>query len=303
MYTDHKPLTYALLSASERSPRQARHLSFIAEFTSDIQYIRGKHNVVADALPRIQAVRTPAIDLYQLAVDQTNSEEIEAYRTSITGLELQDVPFQNVSLLCDVSLGKPRPVVSRSWTYRVFQAVHSLAHPGPRPTQRAVADRFVWHGLKKDIRRWCKECNACQTAKMQCHTRAPISSETPPAGRFLSLHVDLVGPLPPSEGMTYLFTKIDRFTRWPEAISIPDAKASTCAKAFTRPCIAHFKVPQEITSDLGAQFAFSLSGELGRTLGVRMQQTTAYHPQDNGMIERLHRQLKGSLRARTTYPY
>ena len=105
--------------------------------------------MVADALSRIQAVTMPAIDFYQLAVNQTNSEEIEAYRTSITGLELQDVPFQDVSLLCDVSLGKPRPVVPRSWTYRVFEVVHSLAHPGPHPTQRAVADRFVWHGLKK----------------------------------------------------------------------------------------------------------------------------------------------------------
>ena len=155
--------------------------------------------MVAGALLRIQAVTTPAIDLYQLAVDRTNSEEIEAYRTSITGLELQDVPLQDVSLLCDVSLGKPRPVVARSWTYRVFEVVHSLAHPESRPTQRAVADRFVWHGLEKDIRRWCKECNACQTAKIQRHTRAPISSRTPPAGRFLSLHVDLIGPLPPSD--------------------------------------------------------------------------------------------------------
>ena len=114
LYTDHKLLTYALPSASERSPRQARHLSFIAEFTSDIQYIRGKHNVVVDALSRIQAVTTPPIDLYQLAVDQSNYEENEAYRTSITGLALQDVPFRDVSLLCDVSLGKPRPVVPRS---------------------------------------------------------------------------------------------------------------------------------------------------------------------------------------------
>ena len=175
----HKPFTYALPSASERSLRQSRHLSFIAEFTSDIQYIRGKHNVVADALSGIQAVTTPAIDLYQLAVDKTNSEKIEAYRIFITGLEFQDIPLQDVSLLYDVSLGKPRPVVPRSWTYRVFEVVHSLAHPGPRPTQRAVADRFVWHGLKKNIRRWCKECNACQTAKIHCHTRAPISSKTP----------------------------------------------------------------------------------------------------------------------------
>ena len=34
-----------------------------------------------------------------------------------------------------------------------------------------------------------------------------------------------------------------------------------------------------------------------------MQQTTTYHPQANGMIERLHCKLKDSLRARTTDPY
>ena len=122
-------------------------------------------------------------------------------------------------------------------------------------------------------------------------------------GRFLSLHVDLVGPLPPSEGMTYLFTMIDRFTGWPEALPIPDAKASTCAKALIRHWIADFGVSQDITSDRDAQFTSSLWSELGRTLAVRMQQNTAYHPQANGMIERLRHQLKDSLRARTIDPY
>ena len=57
---------------------QARHLSFIAEFTSDIQYIRGKHNVVADALSRIHAATIDFIDFYQLAKDQSSSIEIKA---------------------------------------------------------------------------------------------------------------------------------------------------------------------------------------------------------------------------------
>ncbi|KAK3784104.1 hypothetical protein RRG08_050716 [Elysia crispata] len=35
-------------------------------------------------------------------------------------------------------------------------------------------------------------------------------------------------------------------------------------------------------------------------LGVEANTTTAYHPQANGMVERLHRQLKASLKARTT---
>ena len=303
LYTDHKPLTFALSNAAERSPRQSRHLSFIAEFTSDIQYIRGKHNVVADALSRINAAMVPSIDFQQLSVDQATSPEIDAYRTAVTSLVLQDVPFHNVTLLCDVSLGKPRPIVPREWSRRIFDAVHSLAHLGPRPTQRAVSERFIWHGLKKDIRKWCKECHSCQAAKIQRHTKAPLSTRPVPTGHFLSLHVDLVGPLPPSEGMTYLFTVIDRFTRWPEAIPIPDATATSCVRALIRHWIARFGVPDDITSDCCAQFTSSLWKELGNMLGVKMQRTSAYHPQAKGMIERLHRQLKNSLKARTTGPY
>ena len=213
--------------------------------------MRVKHNVVAEALSRVNNVTMPTIDFQRLAADQENSSEILAYRTAISDLVLQDIPFHGISL-CDVSQGRPRPVIPCEWTYRVFDAVHSLAHAGPRPTQRAVAERFVWHGLKKDIKRQCKECHSCQAAKVHRHTKAPISSRYPPSGRFLNLHVDLVGPLPPSEGMTYLFTVIDRFTRRPKAISLPDAKTSTCVKALIRHWISRFGIPADITSDRGA---------------------------------------------------
>ena len=52
VFTDHKPLTFALSSSAERSPRQTRHLSFIAEFSTDIRHVEGKANVVADTLSR-----------------------------------------------------------------------------------------------------------------------------------------------------------------------------------------------------------------------------------------------------------
>ena len=303
LYTDHKPLTFALSNNADRSPRQSRHLSFIAEFTSDIRHVKGKFNVVADTLSRINTIAEPPIDFRQLANDQAVSQEIAAYLTSITNLLVQDIPFGDVSLLCDMLLGKPRPVLPKEWTYRVFQAIHSLAHAGPRPTQRAIADRYVWHGLKRDIRRWCRECQSCQAAKVHRHIRAPLSHRSQPTGRFHSIHVDLVGPLPPSEGMTYLFTIIDRFTRWPEAIPLPDAKTPTCTNALIRGWISRFGVPADITSDRGPQFTSSLWSNLNKMLGIKQQHTTAYHPQANGMVERLHRQLKDSLKARTTSPH
>jgi len=49
--TDHKPLIYALSTrADHHSPRQIRQLEFIAQFTSDIRYIKGLENAAADAL-------------------------------------------------------------------------------------------------------------------------------------------------------------------------------------------------------------------------------------------------------------
>ena len=41
----HKPLTYVMNSTTERpSLRQTRHLAFIAEFTTDIRYVKGETN-------------------------------------------------------------------------------------------------------------------------------------------------------------------------------------------------------------------------------------------------------------------
>ncbi|GFN96959.1 Pol polyprotein [Plakobranchus ocellatus] len=75
-------------------------------------------------------------------------------------------------------------------------------------------------------------------------------------------------------------------------MALPDAHASTCATALLYHWMARFGVPEDITSDKGRQFTSSLWTQLIHLLGVEANTTTAYHPQANGMVERLHRQLK-----------
>ncbi|GFO50051.1 Pol polyprotein [Plakobranchus ocellatus] len=171
-WADHKPLTFALSSQTDRSPHQTRHLSFIAEFTTDIQHIKGKFNVVADALSRLNTIGFTAdaassnqlnslttdslggdcINFHRLAKDQVNSEEMASYRTPNTGLVLKDVDIGSSTLLCTTSMGISRPVLPTLWTRPVFNKIHGLSLSGIRPTQKAISQGFVWHGMKRDIR-------------------------------------------------------------------------------------------------------------------------------------------------------
>lgn len=44
IYTDHKPITTAISSKAEKSPRQTRYFSYISQFTTDILHVSGKNN-------------------------------------------------------------------------------------------------------------------------------------------------------------------------------------------------------------------------------------------------------------------
>ena len=307
-YTDHKPLTFAFSKSSEPwSPRQQRHLAAVSEFTTDIRHVAGKDNCVADALSRsvINSVTTEIdIDYSAMAAAQLEDPEIAAYRTAISGLTLEDVPFgcSGTTLLCDMSTGQPRPIVPSSWKRQVFEAIHNLSHPSIRATRTLIANKFVWHGLKKQVGNWAKACLACQTAKVHRHVKSPLDTFKVPHRRFDHINVDIVGPLPSSLGFTYLFTIVDRFTRWPEAVPLTDISTTTCARALVSHWISRFGVPAEMSSDRGSQFTSNLWTALAKLLGVRHYRTTAYHPQANGLVERFHRHMKAALRARLNNP-
>ncbi|KAK3778131.1 hypothetical protein RRG08_052278 [Elysia crispata] len=131
---------------------------------------------------------------------------------------------------------------------------------------------------------------------------AAEQAEDAESKRFSHLHIDLVGPLPPSEGFSHLLTIIDRITRWPEAVPLRSTSTTDCARALIRHWISRFGVPLDLTSDRGPQFAPTLWNEIAQQLKVQLHRTTAYHPQSNGLVERFHRTLKAALKARLQGP-
>ena len=304
IFTDHKPLTFALTSTStQHTPRQVRQLDFISQFTSDIRHIEGVNNPVADALSRIEAIHTThpsLIDFNVLASAQLKDPELAALQqsksSSLVFKEIQ-LPSATSTLHCDMSTGTPRPYVPEQFRKAVFNSLHSLSHPGIRATQQLITSKYVWPKMNSDVRQWARNCIQCQRAKIHRHTVAPLATFATPDARFDHIHIDLVGPLPPSAGYTYLLTCVDRFTRWPEALPLTNITAETVARTFMSGWISRFGVPSTITTDRGSQFESELMHQLMVLLGAKRCRTTAYHPSANGLVERFHRQLKASLKA------
>ena len=229
-----------------------------------------------------------------MAKTQVTDPQIRSLQSSPSSTLVEAVPLPNSTnlLYCDASTGTKN--VPLSWRRIVFDSLHGLSHPGIRATQKLITSRFVWPGINSDVRRWTRSCIQCQRAKVQGHTKTPLTSFRTPDSRFDVIHINLVGPLPPSRGFTYL---VDRFTRWPEAIPLTSITSDAVAQAFLSGWISRFGVPSTIVTDRGCQFESHLWSNLMTLLGSKRSRTTAYHPQANGMVERFHRQLKAALKA------
>lgn len=300
IYTDHKPLCYAFHERKQNcSPRQHRHLDFISQFTTDIQHIAGKDNVVADTLSRLDELSLP-VTLEELAKHQATDPELDEYLNDLTretSLDLKrfSIPGSRMELYCDVSTPTPRPFVPKSLRQQIFRSLHSLSHPGANTSAKLVAQRFVWPLMRKQCREWSKACLTCQRSKVNRHVSSPLGTHDLPTARFKYVHLDLIGPLTPCGDFRYCLTAVDRFTRWPEVVPLAEITAETVAKAFISCWVSRFGCPTVIVTDRGRQFESALFHLLSKSIGFDHRKTTAYHPQCNGLVERFHRQLKAAI--------
>lgn len=301
VYTDHKPLTQALLRLNSKTetPLRTRYLHYISQFTLKIRHIEGKDNIVADALSRIEAISTPSpIDYDELIRLQHSDQQLtDITKNKILRFEWIRPLSSSRSILCETSSGRARPYLPSQLRRKAFDAIHELSHPGTRATRKMITQRFFWPSMNKDTSLWTKCCITCQRTKVQRHTVSPLE-QFPPAERLMHIHIDIIGPLPISDGKRYCVTIVDRATKWPEAFPVRDMEANTIATVIYEGWIVRFGCPERITSDQGRQFESHLFKTLMNRMGIEKTRTTAYHPQANGMVERWHRSLKTALTAR-----
>ena len=109
------------------------------------------------------------------------------------------------------------------------------------------------------------------------------------------LGIDLTGPWPKANNKVYILTCIDHFTKWADAIPIPNKEAATVAKALVTKIFTSVGTALQILSDRGKEIDNSLMISLCQLMGTDKIRTTSYKASTNACVERLHRSMNDMI--------
>ena len=176
---------------------------------------------------------------------------------------------------------------------KLFKEVHEGvygAHVRDAKIHGELSKYYWWPNMRKDVVDWCRACLTCATRQTSKKTKPPLVP-IPVGGPWDRVGVDIV-QLPKSHsGNQYAVVFCNYLTKWPEVFPTKDQTALTVARLLVREIIPRHGVPRQLLSDRGSAFLSKLMMEIYKLLGVKKVNTTAYHPQYDGLVERFNRSL------------
>ena len=322
IYTDHEALK-SLLNTLQPSGKLARWGMAIQELDVRILHRSGKHNANADALSRAPVVQSEV-------PQDVNCETIAAIRTTdeLTVLQRADKGLKEIidflesgilpseekqaklisltqsqytlmdSILYHVQRdGSLRVIPPASKCEELFCQAHGGicgGHLGDAKVYSELLRHYWWPKMRSDITHWSKSCLTCATYGRGQSVRPPLTP-IPVSGPFDRVGVDVIKFPRSTKGNQYAVVFMDYLTKWPEVFAVPDQTAATIARLLVEEIVSRHGVPTEILSDRGKAFLSSLMKEIVKLLGIHQTNTTAYHPQTDGLVERFNRTLTTML--------
>ncbi|GIL63439.1 hypothetical protein Vafri_17486, partial [Volvox africanus] len=172
-------------------------------------------------------------------------------------------------------------------------------HPGCTRTAELVRRSFWWPRLAKDAENFVQTCDLCQRNKAMSGKGHGLLQPLPvPDAPWESVSMDFVVALPKTEGgYDAVLVMVDRLTKMVHvAPTTSSCTAEQTARLFFDNVVRLHGVPKNVVSDRGGQFVSKFWEALCKLVGMRVNLSTAYHPQSDGQTERTNRTLGDMLR-------
>ncbi|CAK9302239.1 unnamed protein product [Gordionus sp. m RMFG-2023] len=174
-------------------------------------------------------------------------------------------------------------------------AISLAAHFGITKTYSKLADSFWWPNMKLDVVNFVKCCDICQRSNTRFDkTNNELHSIPIPTKVWTQIGVDLTA-LPESEdGYKYIAVAVDYFSKYIVAMPLKDKTAKSISRFLYSLLCTHGRAKIQI-NDQGREFVNEISNNFHKLIGTMQRVTSAYHPQANGMVERVNRTIQNAL--------
>ena len=150
--------------------------------------------------------------------------------------------------------------------------------------------------MVKDIKDYVRSCSSCQMRKSVPDKPAGLMTFIEVQYPFEKVGIDLLEPFPTSnKGNKYIVVAVDYLTNWAETAALVTSTAQETAQFFVNQILLRHGAPASIISDRGKCFIAELTEKVLEIIGTDHQTTTSYHPQANGLCERLNHTLADML--------
>ncbi|CAJ2646382.1 unnamed protein product [Trifolium pratense] len=217
------------------------------------------------------------------------------YRASnyvIIGNELFKKTLEGVLLKC----------LSENEAYIAISDVHSGAcgshQSGHKMKWLLVRQGMYWPSMLKDCIDFAKGCQDCQKHAGIQHVPASELHSIIKPWPFRGWALDLIGEIKPasSKNQKYIIVGVDYFTKWIEAIPLPNVDQEEVISFIQNHIIYRFGIPETITTDQGSVFTGRKMQEFARQTGFKLLTSTPYYAQANGQVEAANKIIIGLIR-------
>ncbi|UYV74940.1 K02A2.6-like [Cordylochernes scorpioides] len=194
-------------------------------------------------------------------------------------------------------------VVPKSLRLEVLRSFHdapTAGHLGFAKTYVRIRRRFFWPGLFRSVRNYVGHCRECQrrksTPQLPPGNLKPIIPSSIP---FQKIGIDLLGRFPLSrDDNRWVIVCTDYLTKYAITKALPTGRVVEISKFILNDINLKHGAPREMITDRGHSFHSKLVNELAKMYEMSQLFTTAYHPQTNGLTERLNKTLGDMLSIR-----
>ena len=175
-------------------------------------------------------------------------------------------------------------------------------HTGAQRLYDTIRQDYFWKGMERECHAFVGACAHCGATRSQASLEVSLGAAPTPTAPFEVIHIDHKGPLPMSNGYTYVLVVVCALTKFTLYIPVTAASGPTTLTALTDHVFSIFGYPLVIISDNGSAFANKLMKASERLYGFRHIFVLPHTPQANGLAEAAVQKLK-LIFDRHTYEY